>query len=153
MKNILVVGTGTIGEPLIGLLAQHKEKLGIDNISFFKRTPLSDERGKVESLIRKGAKIVSTADALNDFHHLGFNEASDVVQAYADSDVIIDCTPSGNDNWDNVYSSLDQNKRFMAQGSEHGFGSFFAWGINNEILKEDSNKFHPSFCCQMEYSQ
>ena len=53
MKNILVVGTGTIGEPLIGLLAQHKEELGIDNISFFKRTPLSDEKGKVEALIRK----------------------------------------------------------------------------------------------------
>ena len=27
MKNILIVGTGTIGEPLIGLLAQHKEKI------------------------------------------------------------------------------------------------------------------------------
>ena len=50
MKNILIVGTGTIGEPLIGLLAQHKEKLGIDNISFFKRTPLSDEKGKVEAV-------------------------------------------------------------------------------------------------------
>ena len=50
MKNVLVVGTGTIGEPLIGLLAQHKEALGIDNIYFFKRTPLSDEKGKVEAL-------------------------------------------------------------------------------------------------------
>ena len=78
-KNVLVIGTGTIGEPLIGLLADHKESLGLDNVTFFKRTPLSDERGKVESLIRKGAKIVSTADALNDFHQLGFNETSDAV--------------------------------------------------------------------------
>ena len=76
-KNVLVIGTGTIGEPLIGLLADHKESLGLDNVIFFKRTPLSDERGKVESLIRKGAKIVSTADALSDFHKLGFNETSD----------------------------------------------------------------------------
>ena len=68
MKNILVVGTGTIGEPLIGLLAQHKEKLGIDNISFFKRTPLSDEKGKVEALIRKGAKLVATSEAKNDLN-------------------------------------------------------------------------------------
>ena len=105
-KNVLVIGTGTIGEPLIGLLADHKDSLGLDNVIFFKRTPLSDERGKVESLIRKGAKIVSTSDALSEFHQLGFNEASDVEQAYADSDVIIDCTPSGNDNWDNVYSCL-----------------------------------------------
>ena len=34
----------------------------------------------------------------------------------------------------------------MAQGSEHGFGPFFAWGINNEILKEDSNKFLIASC-------
>ena len=27
-KNVLVIGTGTIGEPLIGLLADHKESLG-----------------------------------------------------------------------------------------------------------------------------
>ena len=60
MKNILIVGTGTIGEPLIVLLAQHKEKLGIDNISFFKRNPLSDEKGKVEALIRKGSKFLTS---------------------------------------------------------------------------------------------
>ena len=26
-KNVLVIGTGTIGEPLIGLLADHKDSL------------------------------------------------------------------------------------------------------------------------------
>ena len=145
-KNVLVIGTGTIGEPLIGLLAEHKDSLGLDNIIFFKRTPLSEEKGKVEALLRKGAKIVSTSDVLKEFHQLGFNETSDVEQAYDDSDVIIDCTPSGNDNWDKVYSSLDQNKRFMAQGSEHGFGPFFAWGINNEVLKKDSNRFLIASC-------
>ena len=145
-KDVLVIGTGTIGEPLIGLLAEHKDSLGLDNIIFFKRTPLSEEKGKVEALLRKGAKIVSTSDVLKEFHQLGFNKTSDVEQAYADSDVIIDCTPSGNDNWDKVYSSLDQNKRFMAQGSEHGFGPFFAWGINNEVLNEDSNRFLIASC-------
>ena len=63
-KDVLVIDTGTIGEPLIGLLADHKDSLGLDNVIFFKRTPLSDERGKVESLIRKGAKLVSTSEAL-----------------------------------------------------------------------------------------
>ncbi len=145
-KNVLVIGTGTIGEPLIGLLADHKDSLGLDNVIFFKRTPLSDERGKVESLIRKGAKLVSTSNALSEFHQLGFDEALDVEQAYADSDVIIDCTPSGNENWDKVYSSLDQSKRFMAQGSEHGFGPFFAWGINNEVLSGDSNRYLIASC-------
>ena len=145
MKNVLVVGTGTIGEPLIGLLAQHKEALGIDNIYFFKRTPLSDEKGKVESLIRKGSKLVSTNDALDEFEKLGF-KAENVENSYEDCQVIIDCTPSGNDNWDNIYSKLDSKKRFMAQGSEHGFGPFFAWGINNEQLNSNVNKYLIASC-------
>ena len=145
-KNVLVIGTGTIGEPLIGLLAEHKKSLGLDKVIFFKRTPLSDERGKVEALLRKGAEIVSTTEALSEFTKLGFTNVYDVEKAYEEADVIIDCTPSGNDNWDRVYSSLNQDKRFMAQGSEHGFGSFFAWGINNEVLENEDNKFLIASC-------
>ena len=145
MKNILIVGTGTIGEPLIGLLAQHKEKLGIDNISFFKRTPLSDEKGKVEALIRKGAKLVANSEAKNDFESMGF-DVEDLEKSYEENQVIIDCTPSGNKNWDEIYSNLDKNKRFIAQGSEHGFGPFFAWGINNNVLANDQNKYLIASC-------
>ena len=97
-KNVMVDGTGTIGEPLIGLLSEHKEALGLDNVLFFKRTPLSDEKGKVEALLRKGSKIVSTSDALSDFKQLGFSDIEDVDNTYEDVDVIIDCTPSGNEN-------------------------------------------------------
>ena len=145
-KNVMVIGTGTIGEPLIGLLAEHKDALGLDDVIFFIRTPLSDEKGKVEALLRKGSKIVSSSDTLSDFKQLGFSEIENVENAYEDADVIIDCTPNGNDNWDSIYSSLDQSKRFMAQGSEHGFGPFFAWGINNKILNEDSNRYLIASC-------
>ena len=144
-NNILVVGTGTIGEPLIGLLAEHQKSLGIDNVYFFKRTPLSDERGKVEALIRKGSKLVSTNDVLSEFNNLGF-EAEDVEKSYEKCSVIIDCTPSGNSNWENIYSKLDSSKRFMAQGSEHGFGPFFAWGINNGTLNPENNKYLIASC-------
>jgi glyceraldehyde-3-phosphate dehydrogenase (NAD(P)) len=34
----------------------------------------------------------------------------------------------------------------MAQGSEHGFGPFFAWGINNEQLNSDANKYLIASC-------
>jgi glyceraldehyde-3-phosphate dehydrogenase (NAD(P)) len=45
MANIVhVVGTGTIGEPLIGLLTDDREAFGIDEVTFHKRTPLIDER-------------------------------------------------------------------------------------------------------------
>ena len=40
MNIVHVVGTGTIGEPLIGLLADHKADFGIDEVTFHKRTPL-----------------------------------------------------------------------------------------------------------------
>ena len=42
-----VIGTGTIGEPLIGLLSQFKEPLGIEEVTFHKRTPLLTDRSKV----------------------------------------------------------------------------------------------------------
>ena len=145
MKNILIVGTGTIGEPLIGLLALHKKELGIDNVSFFKRTPLSDEKGKVEALIRKGAKLVATSEAKNDFVSMGFS-VEQLEKSYEENQVIIDCTPSGNKNWDEIYSNLDKDKRYLAQGSEHGFGPFFAWGINNDSLNQEQNKYLIASC-------
>src|SRR6266404_5116702 len=50
-KNVVhVVGTGTIGEPLIGLMANFQEQLGIDEITFHKRTPLLTDRSKVAAL-------------------------------------------------------------------------------------------------------
>ena len=93
-KNVMVIGTGTIGDPLIGLLAEHKDALGLDDVIFFKRTPLSDEKGKVEALLRKGSKIVSSSDTLSDFKQLGFSEIENVENAYEDADAIIDCTPN-----------------------------------------------------------
>ena len=50
-KIIHVVGTGTIGEPLIGLLCDYQEQLGIDEITFFKNSPLKEDRSKVLDLI------------------------------------------------------------------------------------------------------
>ena len=43
-KIVHIVGTGTIGEPLIGLLCDYKEQLGIDQVTFHKNTPLKDDR-------------------------------------------------------------------------------------------------------------
>ncbi|MDH3193591.1 MAG: hypothetical protein OEM40_04635, partial [Acidimicrobiia bacterium] len=60
MSNIVhVVGTGTIGEPLIGLLANFKESFGIDEVTFHKRTPMIEERPKVADLERRGAILAT----------------------------------------------------------------------------------------------
>ena len=50
-----VIGTGTIGEPVIGLLTREKEALGFEEITFHKRTPLFTDRSKVTALIDHGA--------------------------------------------------------------------------------------------------
>ena len=58
MANIVhVVGTGTIGEPLIGLLCHFKDELGLDEITFNKRTPLYTDRSKVQDLLRRGTRF------------------------------------------------------------------------------------------------
>ena len=56
-KNVHVVGTGTIGEPLIGLLTAFTGPLGIEEVTFHKRTPLVTDRSKVVNLTKRGAKL------------------------------------------------------------------------------------------------
>ena len=72
-NTVLVVGTGTIGEPLIGLLSRLKKDLGIDEVLFHKRTPLDYEIAKVNSLVDQGASLViddGKQAAFRSFGHL-----------------------------------------------------------------------------------
>ena len=68
MKNIVhIVGTGTIGEPLIGLFTDFKQHLGIDEVTFHKRTPMKTERAKVNHLMKRGALLATEDDKVADF--------------------------------------------------------------------------------------
>ena len=69
-KIVHVVGTGTIGEPLIGLLTDYKNKLGLDEITFHKNTPLMGDRSKVVDLQHRGARLAVNADRFQDFKDL-----------------------------------------------------------------------------------
>ena len=40
-KIVHVIGTGTIGEPLIGLLCDYQDQLGIDEVTFHKNSALN----------------------------------------------------------------------------------------------------------------
>ncbi len=53
-KIVHIVGTGTIGEPLIGILSTFKEPFGIDEVTFHKRTPLLTDRSKVMVSCKQG---------------------------------------------------------------------------------------------------
>ena len=138
-NTVLVIGTGTIGEPLIGMLASAKNDLGIDELFFYKRTPLIDEVAKVESLCRRGARLVVTNSIERQkFESLGHKVEGEFADILELADVIIDCTPAGNKMKEDYYEPLrkkqDKKRVFIAQGSEKDFGTPFAYGINNEIL-------------------
>ena len=149
-KIVHVVGTGTIGEPLIGLLCDYKEQLGIDEITFNKNTPLRSDRSKVIDLLRRGARLAVNSESLNGFKELGMDPDLETEEAIKRSSVVIDCTPSGigHKNKEKYYSKFsDSVKGFMAQGSEDGFGVKYARGINDSVLKEGINQFVQVVSC------
>jgi len=55
-KIVHVIGTGTIGEPLIGLLCDYDNQLGIDEVTFHKNSALHRDRSKVTDLLDRGAR-------------------------------------------------------------------------------------------------
>ena len=150
-KIVHIVGTGTIGEPLIGLFCDYKEQLGIDQITFHKNTPLKDDRSKVISLLKRGARIAVNEDKLSGFKELGIESDLNSEEAISRASVVIDCTPSGigRSNKENYYSKfLDKVSGFIAQGSEDGFGMKYARGINDSVMKESiENKFIQVVSC------
>jgi glyceraldehyde-3-phosphate dehydrogenase type II len=136
-----VVGTGTVGEPLIGILADLRGQLGIDEVTFAKKNPLLEDRSKVTSLERRGAKLAAEKERWTDFRELGMEPTYDYEEAIARATVVIDCTPdgSGKSNKQKFYEQhAKQVRGFLAQGSEFGFGKPYAYGINDDaILKND----------------
>jgi glyceraldehyde-3-phosphate dehydrogenase (NAD(P)) len=145
-----VVGTGTIGEPLIGLLCEMKGPLGVEEVTFHKRTPLLTDRSKVWNLVKRGAKLCVDESAAKGFQDLGMEPAYETHEALRRAAVVIDCTPSGvglenkNEFYDNY---LATTLGFIAQGSEFGFGKPYARGINDAALRRGEDRFIQIVSC------
>ncbi|MCM2268872.1 MAG: hypothetical protein NDJ75_02100, partial [Thermoanaerobaculia bacterium] len=92
-KNIVhIVGTGTIGEPLIGLFTDFRERLGVDEVTFHKRTPLASDRSKIHHLMQRGAKLATDSDQRDAFEKLGHEVSFEAEEALARATVVLDCT-------------------------------------------------------------
>jgi hypothetical protein len=89
-----IVGTGTIGEPLIGLFADFGARMGVDEVTFHKRTPLQSDRAKLNHLMARGAKLAVADDVRKDFQALGHEVSFEADEALARASVVIDCTPT-----------------------------------------------------------
>lgn len=145
-----VVGTGTIGEPLIGLLCSFKEQAGISEVTFHKRSPVARDLPKLRALIARGGRLVVDEDRVSDFEALDLNPVMIHEEALQKANVVVDCTPSGvgisnkNEFYDRY---LESTSGFIAQGSEFGFGKMFAGGINDEALETGKDKFIQVVSC------
>ncbi len=145
-----VIGTGTIGEPLVGLLCDMRGPLGIEEVTFHKRTPLLTDRSKVIQLLRRGARLVVDDNAARGFHDLGMERTYETRQALERAAVVIDCTPSGvgTQNKTEFYEGYTGNTLgFIAQGGEFGFGKPYARGINDEALVKGKDQFLQVVSC------
>lgn len=135
--SVLVNGTGTIGEPLISLLLGVKDKLGIDEVVFYKHTPRLTDRPMLKDLIRRGGKLCVEEQKRADFEALGVEVAYSFTEALNNASVVADATKEGVGlrNKQEYYSKVeDKVKGFLAQGSESDFGVIYASGINDEIF-------------------
>ena len=146
-KTIHVVGTGTIGEPLIGLFTDFRERLGIDEVTFHKRTPLLSDRARINHLMDRGAKLTTDESRIADFEGLGHKVHCTTEEAMQQATVIIDCTPVGNKMKDDHYSKLSGPLGFLAQGSEEGFGKPYARGVNDSSLVHGEDRFIQVVSC------
>jgi len=145
-----VIGTGTIGEPVIGLLTREKEALGFEEITFHKRTPLLTDRSKVKALLDGGAKLCVDDDAVKGFQDLGIEPTYETREAIDRAAVVIDCTPSGvgTQNKNEYYEDYKGNTRgFIAQGSEFGFGKPYARGVNDSALVKGEDAYIQVVSC------
>lgn len=148
MKNIVhIVGTGTIGEPLIGLFTDFHHHLGIDEVTFHKRTPMKTERAKVNHLMLRGAQLATDEDKVADFEALGHKVSFVAREALERATVVIDCTPAGNENKELQYRHVKGPKGFVAQGSAFGFGKMYARGINDGALVPGADRFLQIVSC------
>jgi glyceraldehyde-3-phosphate dehydrogenase (NAD(P)) len=147
-KIVHIVGTGTIGEPLIGILSTFKEQFGIDEVTFHKRTPLLTDRSKVVVSCRQGARLAVDKDRRQKFIDMGMQPSLDAEEAIERANVVIDCTPVGNENKEKHYNKYANNGRgFIAQGSEYGFGKMYARGINDRALERGKDDFIQVVSC------
>ena len=149
MSNIVhVVGTGTIGEPLIGLLTDFRKELEIDEVTFSKRTPLLTDRTKVWDLVKRDAKLCVEKEKWKNFQELEMEPTYEYEEGIRRASVVIDCTPSGTglDNKKKFYDRIEGPLGFIAQGSEFGFGKIYAYGINDSVFSERQRCMQVASC-------
>jgi glyceraldehyde-3-phosphate dehydrogenase/erythrose-4-phosphate dehydrogenase len=148
-RVVHVVGTGTLGGPVMSLLLHLQHELEVDEITFHKNRPLLNDRTKILSLMRRGAKLAVEAEKMADFEKLGMLPTYTRQSALEQATVVIDCTAEGlrlqhKRVW---YEHMPAARGFIAQGREFGFGKMYAHGINDAVLVPNEDRFLQVVSC------
>ena len=148
-RIIHVVGTGMIGEPLIGLLLHARQALAVDEVTFYKHSPRLTDRAKIVALMRRGAKLAVAPEKMAEFEKLGIQPTYLAEEALEQATVVIDCTSEGLGNAHKraLYTHLPASQGFIAQGSEFGFGKMYARNINDSALVPGEDRFLQVVSC------
>ncbi len=154
--KILIVGTGTIGKPLIRLFLRMRKALDFEEIIYHKNAPELKARGMLTYFHQEGAKLAVYADKMDGFKAIlnhapscGFDPDYTFEEALERADLIIDCTDKGLARRfkETHYRHLKNKLGFIAQGSETNFGKPYAFGINDFPLEPGEEKYVQVVSC------
>lgn len=141
-NTVHVVGPGTIGAPLTSLVSQGASDLGVDRVTFSKRTPRETDLPTVRALQEDGAQLAVLEDDWDEFQATGYAPDLTLEQALDAAQFVADCTPAGLDHKADWYEPRDDGSRtFVAQGSEQGFGVPHVLGVNDDAVDFGSDAF------------
>ncbi|MHA2367291.1 MAG: hypothetical protein ACXADX_00595 [Candidatus Hodarchaeales archaeon] len=149
-NHALVIGTGTIGEPLTSLLCSASSDVGVDKVIFYKHSPIIQDRAMVQALMSKGGELCVAKEKVRQFREIDLEPSHTLEEALDFVSVVVDCTPGGNGlkNKKRYYEPRKGRiKGFLAQGSEFGFGIPYAAGLNDSVLVKDNPEFIQVVSC------
>ena len=150
-NSVLVVGTGSIGQPLTGLLATLSKELAVDEIMFYKHTPRKTDLPLVEGMHRKGAILCCNKENFSKWREMGIDATYTFEEALDRAKIVADCSTEGKglENKTKFYEARKNKiQNFLAQGSEKGFGTPFIAGINDYVLNDiEKNQFLQIMSC------
>jgi len=143
-KIVHMIGTGTIGEPLIGILSGRREELGIEEVSFQPEITALRNKALIKGLISRGAKLCVDEEYAGEFTSAGLKIECNSEEAIRKAAVIIDCSILEKDakNKRELYLKYsEQGKTVIAQSITSEFGKNYAYGINDGALVPGKDQF------------
>jgi glyceraldehyde-3-phosphate dehydrogenase/erythrose-4-phosphate dehydrogenase len=144
-RNIVhVVGTGTVGAPLIGILSSRCKNSGVEEVTFQPDPTEIRNIALLKGLVSHGAKLAIPEEHIDEFASVGCKVDYQAAEAIDRAGVVIDCSVAGTamKNKLSVYSQhIGKEKLFIAQSRDPGFGKDYAFGINDESLDRERDQF------------